>query len=156
MNELKQKKLINDWVLGGGIASKFYCNPPATKDIDFFISTDDMSLSAMNPIQEYLIENGGTRYGHMINMHGIIVDLIITDAPMILEGMKYAVNGKVEGVMMRVLPADYLAAIATKVNRLKDIERVIALFKAGVLSSYYWELLRRFEIAAPKIIRELL
>jgi len=154
MNEMQKIGLLKSWALGGGIAAKYYCNPPVTKDIDFFITLDDMSIMAMQPIADYLIDRGGKYHKHMISFNGTIVDIIPSDDPLIVEAIKLAITGNIEGIKMRVIPADYLAAIATKVGRPKDIERVGMLYRAWLLTSNFFALLSIHRINSYKIESE--
>lgn len=155
MNELQKKKIIKAWALGGGIAAKYYVNPPVTKDIDFFVLMDDRSIMFMKPIHDYFVARGGKYFKHMMHYKGIVVDIIATDDALIVEGIKRAVIGDVEGIEMKVLPADYLAAIALKVGRPKDLNRIKLMLDAGILSDKFYSLCSKFNIPMHKLALRL-
>jgi hypothetical protein len=151
LNSMKKKKYIKEWALGGGVAAKYYVNPPITKDIDFFVTIDDKSIMFMQPIYAYMIEQGAEFKGHLFKYKGITLDII----PVMNELVKEAVNKSEEvvfdNVKLNIISADYLAAIALQVGRNKDIDRVKRLFNARLITVQFMNLIEKYKLQINKL-----
>jgi hypothetical protein len=145
-NDMKKKKIIVDYALGGGIAAKYYVNPPATKDIDFFVIVNDLSISFMGPIYAYMLQHGAKFVGHLFKYNNTIIDIIPAMNELIVEAVKKADIANINNVSVRIVNPDYLAAIALQVERPKDIDRVKRLIFSGKLSDQFFILLNIYRI----------
>lgn len=132
VNELKDKGLINDYAIGGGIAALFYIEPFLTYDLDVFIisveRTDEKNLIVLSPIFDYLKSKGYSWKGEHIIIEGVPVQFIPAD-----ELEKEAVeNAKVieyEGIKAKVITPEYLTVILLRAGRKKDIEKIEKLLE---------------------------
>lgn len=132
INELKDKGLINDYAIGGGIAALFYIEPFLTYDLDVFIISveraDEKNLILLSPIFDYLKSKGYFWKGEHIIMEGVPVQFIPAD-----ELEKEAVeNAKVmeyEGIKAKVITPEYLIVILLRAGRKKDIEKIEKLLE---------------------------
>jgi hypothetical protein len=83
INELKEKGLIGDYVIGGGIATIFYVEPFLTYDLDVFIipskKEKKKNLILLSPIFNYLEDKGYHWRGEHIIIEGIPVQFIPAD-----------------------------------------------------------------------------
>lgn len=83
VNGLKNKGLINDYAIGGGIAALFYIEPFLTYDLDVFIisveRTDEKNLIVLSPIFDYLKSKGYSWKGEHIIIEGVPVQFIPAD-----------------------------------------------------------------------------
>lgn len=127
INELKEKGLINDYAIGGGIAALFYIEPFLTYDLDVFIipveKERQKGLITLSAVFDYLKSTGYSWKGEHIIIGEMPVQFIPVD-----ELEKEAVeNGKVieyEGIKTKVIPLEYLIAILLRAGRKKDIEKI--------------------------------
>lgn len=132
INELKDKGLINDYAIGGGIAALFYIEPFLTYDLDVFIISveraDEKNLILLSPIFDYLKSKGYSWKGEHIIMEGVPVQFIPAD-----ELEKEAVeNAKVmeyEGIKAKIITPEYLIVILLRAGRKKDIEKIEKLLE---------------------------
>lgn len=132
VNGLKDKGLINDYAIGGGIAALFYIEPFLTYDLDVFIisveRTDEKNLIVLSPIFDYLKSKGYSWKGEHIIIEGVPVKFIPAD-----ELEKEAVeNAKVieyEGIKAKVITPEYLTVILLRAGRKKDIEKIEKLLE---------------------------
>lgn len=132
LNRLKEKALIVDYAIGGGIATIFYTEPLFTYDLDVFIVlklASTAKIISLDSIYDYLKSQGYSWKGEHVLVEGLPVQFI----PALSGIEKEAVEGAREvaygGVKIKVLPAEYLIAIALKVGRRKDFDKVARLFE---------------------------
>ena len=151
LDDLADTNVINNWALCGGIAEQYYTNPPATKDIDFFVTSDDKTIMAGVRIANAFIANGAEYHKHMLNYKGIIVDIIIKDDDLHKKAVEKADIAIISGVELYVLTPDYLAAIAVQTGRDKDIARADELFKAGLLTTIFNKICLSTDISAKNL-----
>ena len=57
IKELKQKRIIQDFSIGGGIAVLYYVEPLLTYDLDIFFIPREESIDVLSPIYDYLKKN---------------------------------------------------------------------------------------------------
>lgn len=150
-NEMQKKKIIRKWALGGGVAAKYYVNPPVTKDIDFFVIVDDMSLSFMGPIYAYMLEQGAVFDGHLFKFKGVIIDIIPAMNELVTEAVNEANTVVMEGAHVNIIDPNYLAAIALSVGRKKDIDRVNRLLDAGKLTQCFKQLVLKYDLPLERM-----
>lgn len=153
MNDMKKKKIIKKWALCGGVAAKYYVNPPITKDIDFFVIIDNSSIMFMSPVYAYMVQHGAKFKGHMLEYKNTLVDIIGSADELIVEGINKAEKVTIDGIKVDILTADYLAAIALSVGRKKDIDRVVRLYNARLLKRKFYELTDRLNISKKPVER---
>ena len=151
LNDMKKLNIIKKWALCGGVAAKYYVNPPITKDIDFFVIIDDTSIMFMSPIYGYMISRGAKFKGHLFTYKGVTVDIIAAKDGLIMEGINKAVKCSIDNASVNILRANYLAAIALEVGRDKDIDRVIRLIDANLLDSGFYGLLDKYKITTKRL-----
>lgn len=127
INELKNKNLIDDYAIGGGIAALFYIEPFLTYDLDIFITLPPKEkgkkLIVLSPIFEYLNQKGYSWKKEHIIVEGIPVQLIPADE-LEEEAMNNAKTIAYEGIETKVVTPEYLIAILSRAGRKKDLEKV--------------------------------
>jgi predicted nucleotidyltransferase len=131
INELKEKGLIKDYAIGGGIATLFYIEPFLTYDLDIFILTETTSTQAiidLSPIFEYLKKKGYSWKGEHILIEGVPVQFIYADE-LEKEAVEKARIVEYEGVKTKVIAPEYLIAILLRAGRKKDREKVEKLLQ---------------------------
>lgn len=127
INELKKKKLIEDYAIGGAIGVLKWVEPFFTRDLDIFIippkETDEKKLINLSPIYEYLKEKGFYWKEQWIIIEGIPVDFIPADA-LEKEAVENAKETEYEGVKTKVITPEYLIALFLKAGRDKDVRKI--------------------------------
>lgn len=127
INELKKKRLISDYAIGGGIAAIFYIEPFLTYDLDVFIIPSEKekreNLILLTPIFDYLKNKGYHWKGEHIMIRGIPVQFIPADK-LEEEAVRNAKEIEYEGVKTKIIKPEYLISLLLRAGRKKDIEKI--------------------------------
>lgn len=151
INELVAEKVIDTYAVGGAIAAHFYIEAFATFDIDIFfpVAAQSSSLFNLGPLYEHLRQKGYLPKGEMIRIKGWDVQFLPTFDDLTDEAVQNAVYFNVDGEPVRVMPAEYLVAIALKTGRSKDLARVKMFMDEGKANEELVDtLVRRFDLEA--------
>ena len=76
VKELKNKKVILDYAIGGGIAVLYYVEPLLTYDLDILFVPIEESIDVLAPIYKYLKEKGYKTQREHIIIEGIPTQFI--------------------------------------------------------------------------------
>ncbi len=132
INELKKKGLIEDYAIGGGIATIFYVEPFLTYDLDVFIipskKEKKKNLILLSPIFDYLENKGYFWSGEHIIIEGIPVQFIPADK-LEEEAVREAKQVRYEGIKTKVMTPEYLTSILLRAGRKKDMEKIEKLLQ---------------------------
>lgn len=131
LNELKEKGLLGDYAIGGGIATIFYTEPVFTYDLDVFVIVKPKpqgKIISLAPIYDYLKSKGYVWEGEHIVIEDMPVQFIPAGTDLEKEAVENAKDITYSGARTKVVPAEYLIAIALRVGRRKDFEKVGRLF----------------------------
>lgn len=151
INELKKRKLVKDYAIGGGIATIFYVEPILTYDLDVFIipseKRKEKNLILLSPISDYLKSKGYYWKGEHIIIEGIPVQFIPADK-LEEEAVKHAKETEYEDVKTKVISPEYLTSILLRAGRKKDIEKVEKLLEqAKVDTKKLKDILHRYGLS---------
>ncbi len=148
LNELKEQGLIQDYAIGGAIATLRWTAPFFTQDLDVFIVLSGERRGAgivvLSPIYEYLARKGSEWHGRWLVVGGIPVDIFPAD-PLEEEAVREAAEAEFEGVPTRVMTPEYLIPLFLRAGRDKDIVKARMLLEQadvdqkkleGVLTRY--------------------
>ncbi|MEW6041279.1 MAG: nucleotidyltransferase [Elusimicrobiota bacterium] len=130
INELKEKRLIKDYAIGGGIAAIYYIEPFLTYDLDIFIliTKEDKELILLTPIYNFLESKGYHWKGEHIVIGEMPVQLIPADE-LEEEAIDNARKIKFEGIETKVIKPEYLIPILLRAGREKDKEKITKLLE---------------------------
>ncbi len=131
LEELKKKKIIEDYAIGGGIATVFYTEPFVTDDLDIFVIAkrdESKKMIDLTPIFKYFTNKGYAWKGEHIEVEGFPVHIFSVNE-LEEEAVKNAKVTKYEGVNTKVLTPEYLVAILLRAGRSKDKEKILKLFE---------------------------
>jgi len=127
INDLKKKKLIKDYAIGGGIAAMFYIEPILTYDLDVFVITPKGGKSGkvinLTSLYDFLEKKKCTWRGEHIIVKGVPVQFIPVDE-LEEEAVRSAKVMRYKGVHTKVITPEYLVAIFLRAGRKKDLEKV--------------------------------
>jgi hypothetical protein len=128
INSLQAKGLIAEYAIGGAVGATFYLEPAATVDLDIFITfANEMagSLISLAPIYEHLKARGGRVQDEYIVVDQWPIQFLVASDSLEREAISNSVETVVEDVPTRVMSAEHLVAIALRVGRLKDHNRIL-------------------------------
>ncbi len=132
LNKLKEKGLVDDYAIGGGIATIFYTEPVFTYDLDVFVLIKPEisgKIISLAPIYDYLKSKGCSWKGEHVVIEGMPVQFIPVGGDVEEDAVKNAKYTIYSGIKTKVLPAEYLIAMALKVGRRKDFDKIGRLFE---------------------------
>lgn len=150
INELKEKGLIDDYAIGGGMATLFYIEPFLTYGLDLFILIQEErkqgNLILLSFLFEYLEKRGYLWKGEHIIIEGIPVQFIPADE-LEEEAVRNARQIEYEGIKTKVVLSEYLMAILLRVERKKDIEKIERLLEQAQIDKEKLEsILQRYHL----------
>jgi len=150
LNEMKKRKLIEDYAIGGGIAAIFYAETILTYDLDiFFISSSaqEGKLITLSPIYDYFKDKGCRIDKEHIIIEGMPVQFIPVYNELVKEAVENAREIKYKGTKTKVLRAEYLISIMLQTFRPKDKERIIRLLDESKIDENYLKgILKKFKL----------
>jgi hypothetical protein len=123
INKMRDDGIVENYAVGGAVASVFYLEPFTTADIDIFItlkSSRDKKLLSLQPIYDYLRKMGAKLDGAHVIYAGWPLQFLPANSPLVEEALDQAKEIDAEGVSIRVFRLAHLAAIALEVGRKKD------------------------------------
>lgn len=128
INELKKKKLIKDYAIGGAIGVLRWVEPFFTRDLDVFIipapESKDRNIIQFSSIYDYLKEKGYNKWiGQWIVIEGIPVEFIPAEG-LGEEAVENAKEIEFEGIKTKIMIPEYLIALLITAGRDKDIIKV--------------------------------
>ena len=138
INQMQADDVIGKYAIGDAVGATFYLEPSATLDIDIFVSIQKSPGSALitiAPIYDYLTARGYKTEGEYLVIEGWPVQFLPPGDALTEEALAQAVETEVEGVRMRVMTAEHLAAMALKTGRPKDFTRILQFIESGVLDA---------------------
>jgi len=149
LNEMQRDGIVGKYAIGGAIAAFYYLEPAATFDVDIFISLEPSAdeLISLAPIYEYLRGRGYQEKGETVAIEDWDVQFIPAYNPLVKEALGAATATDLDGIATRILPAEYLMAIALQTGRSKDFARLVQFLEAGVADrARFNEILQRHDL----------
>ena len=135
LNAMRDAGVISEYALFGAIAQMRYTEPVATLDADVLVAVSSpQTMELLKPIYEFCAARGHRPEGEAIRVAAWPVQFIPVFSPLTQEALEEAEAADFEGVPLRVVRADYLAAIALSVGRAKDFARILSLLESGSVS----------------------
>jgi hypothetical protein len=129
IRELKEKKMIRDFAIGGGVAVLYYTEPILTYDLDIFFIPAEERLDVLSPIYEYLKKKGYQPQGEHVIIEGVPVQFIPVYNELVQAAVQNSIRANYGRIKTQVVSLEYLVAIMLQVNRAKDRERIIKIFE---------------------------
>ena len=149
INEMRKKKVIGTYAIGGAVAMIFYVEPVLTYDLDVFVFLPQTPgrLITISPIYEYLKEKGYKPHKEHIVIEGVPVQFIPAYNKLVEEAVNEARETKYNRVKIRVLQPEHLLAIMLETDRPKDRTRITQLFEQAKINvDYLSEILERHRL----------
>ena len=137
INELKKRKLLKDYAVGGAIGALKWVEPFFTHDLDIFIipiRETEEGLINLSPIYEYLKKKGCYWKKQWIIVKEVPVDFIPTDT-LGKEAVENAKKTKYDGIKTKVITPEYLIPLFLKAGRDKDIRKIEMLLEQAKINA---------------------
>ena len=130
INKMYQDGTLKDYAIGGAVATIYYTEPFATKDIDiFFIPPEKEKILLLTPFYDFLLKKGYKTYKEYIMVGDTPIQFIPTATDLEKEAVKNAVVVKYKNIEIKILKPEYLIAIFVSVFRPKDRDKIIRLLE---------------------------
>ena len=127
---MHQEGILKDYAIGGAVATIYYTEPFATKDIDiFFIPPERDRIVLLTPFHDFLLKKGYKAYKEYIMVGDTPIQFIPAATDLEKEAVKNAVSIKYKEIEIKILKPEYLIAIFASVFRAKDREKIIKLLE---------------------------
>ena len=136
LNRMQADGVIQNFAIGGGIATIRYLEAYLTDDIDVFISpviVGANGLVSFGRIYEYLQELGYLPEREYIKIEDWLVQFVPASESVQEEAVTQADRVAFAGVYTLIFSAEHLAAELLRSGRPKDHARVISLLESGQL-----------------------
>ncbi|MDX1951201.1 MAG: hypothetical protein SFY81_03405 [Verrucomicrobiota bacterium] len=127
IEKMRADGIIGNYAIGGAVGATVYLEPLATFDIDIFISFKKVQpglLVSLSPIYEYLQAKGYQSVEEHIMIEGWKVQFLPTHDALLDEALSAAVRVSIYDAETWVMTAEHLMAIALKLGRPKDYNRI--------------------------------
>ncbi len=147
INDLKDKGLIKDYVIGGAVAAIYYVEPFFTYDLDIIYDIEENGLAVLSPIYDYL-----RKKGYKIDKEHIIIDetpvqFVPIYNDLIQEAFENAKSITIEKNKTKIIKVEYLAAIFLQVYRPKDREKLLKILEqADIDKKLLAEILKKYKL----------
>lgn len=149
-NGLVAAGLIEDWALGGALATIYYVEPFTTYDADIFFIPSDKGLTAGLPaIYAHLQAQGWQIEREHLMVRGFPVPFLAASG-LTEEAVREAERITFEGVPAKVFRAEHIVAIAAGLGWQKDKARIEQLLQQADLDKTKLEnILQRHKLKLP-------
>lgn len=145
LNALKDEGVVEDYALGGAVATLFYAEAVRTYDVDVFVlvpgQADD--LVTMSEVYAWAKRRGYSLRDQHILIHGTPVQFLGMTAGLEADAIRKAREFDYEGVTVRVMPPVHLAALYVLAGGAARRTRAAMLLDAGVATEGEIETLLR-------------
>jgi len=146
INKMYQERILKDYAIGGAVATIYYTEPFATKDIDiFFIPAEKEGIILLTPFYDFLRKKGYKTYKEYIVIGGTPIQFIPAATELEKEAVENAISIKYKNVGVKIMRPEYLIAIFLWVYRPKDREKLIKLLdQTKVDKTFLSDILKRY------------
>jgi len=127
LNDMRTAGVIENYALFGAMAQMRYTEAVATLDADVLVSVASPErMDVLAGIYEFCSRRGLPAEGEAIRVGAWPVQFVPVFSPLTRDD-----TADFEGIPLRVVRADHLAAIALSVGRAKDYARILALLESS-------------------------
>jgi len=153
-NELKKKKVFQDYAIGGAVAVNYYAEPRNTIDLDLYFLVDDRGY---HQLWQTLMDIGYKAQGQRIVVEGVPVDMFpVSVHPIFEEALRNAKQVRVSGVPIKVFTPEYLIVTKLMSFRPRDRADIYDLFEFGkVDKNVLNDIMRRYTNEETPLRRRL-
>jgi len=151
INGMVEAGVIRQYAVAGAVAALNYIEPTVTEDLDVLIALEDFGsptsgIVTLGPLLSYLANLGYSEF----KKEGIVIDgwpvqFLPVANSLDAESLEQAIEVEVQTdggggpLRVKIMSAEHLVAIALKVGRAKDRERILRFVDAKALD---WDRLK--------------
>jgi len=151
INGMKGDGVVEDYAIAGAMALVFWIEPIPTFDLDFlvFLPGDEATIVSLEPIYRWTAERGYRTQAEHVMIEGVPLRFLPAHNALADEAIERAATLEYEGVPVRVVRPEYLAALYLEpgARTLKRRERAAALRESPTIDLAVLEgLLKRFDL----------
>lgn len=148
LNHLKRKGAVTDYAIFGAFAVLRYTEPFATQDLDVLVAVRSAPIINLAPIYDEFKKMGYKWKGQHLIVEGFPIELMVADE-LELEALSKARGVRVNNIRTKVLTPEYLAALAIRAGRPKDLLKLeLLLRQASIRADVLDDILTRYELKA--------
>lgn len=128
MENLVAEGVLESYAIGGAVAATYFLEPISTQDIDVFVrlrNEPGKSILDPSPIFGFLAKRGYGKEGEYALIEGWPVQFLAPPGALGDEALDQAKTVEADGVSIRIIGAEHLAAIALATSRAKDKTRLL-------------------------------
>lgn len=133
LNKLKEKGLIKDYAIAGGIATIYYTEAYLTDDVDIFIELPPQlhasRIISLAPVYNYIKSEGYSWKKQYIVIDKQLLEFIPVGTEIQKDALINAKGITYQGIKTRILTSEYIIAIALKVARPQDFQKIQMLLR---------------------------
>ena len=136
LNQMRDEGVVEQYALGGATAILFYAEPTRTYDVDVFVliaGRHDDALVSLSPVYEWASANGFDVDAEHLLVHGVPVQILPAWSSLVVEAIGSARIHDYDGVMVRVVDPESLAALALQAGGARRRERAWQLVESGAV-----------------------
>ena len=137
LNDMKNDGVVEDYAVAGAMALVFWTEPIPTFDLDVlvFLPGEETLITSLAPIYEWAARRGFSIQAEHVMIEGVPVQFLPAHNPLADEAIERAATLEYEGVAVRVVRPEYLAALYLEpgARSLKRRERAAALRESGAM-----------------------
>jgi hypothetical protein len=152
LEELVAQGLVDQYAVGGAVAATYFLEPISTQDVDVFIrlaAKPERALLDPTPVFAFLTQSGYEMEGEYVMIEGWPVQFLAPPGDLGEEALERAQTVDAGGTAVRILSAEYLAAIALSTGRAKDKARLLMFLESpGFDRAAFEEILQRHQLGA--------
>ena len=147
LNELKTDGVVEEYAVAGAMAMLFWAEPIPTYDLDVlvFLPGDETTLVSLAPLYEWAAKQGYVAKAEHVVIEGVPVQFLPAHNRLAEEAIERAATIDYEGVPVRVVRPEYLAALYLEpgARTMKRRERAAALMESTAIDRDAFEALRK-------------
>ncbi len=153
LNRMRDDGIVAQYAVGGATAVLFYAEPTRTYDLDVFVAFEASgggdALAPLSRVYGWARERGFSPRAEHLMIEGVPVQFLPAYNALARAALAAARLHDYEGVAVRVVDPDHLAALALQAGGARRRERAWQLLEAGAVDR---ERLRRILAAhAPAV-----
>lgn len=128
LNELKEKEIIQDYAIGGGLAIIHHNVEYASQDLDVFaIIISEDSFRILQPVYKYFRDRGHKAKKEHIYIGDIPIQIFPNVSPLHNNAVEEADKVEVGGIPTKVIGVEHLIALSLISFRPTDKWRIVQL-----------------------------
>jgi hypothetical protein len=134
LNTLKDTGVVRDYAIGGATAVLFYAEPARTYDVDVFVLLETPQLSplvSLRSLYDWARTRGFKVDAEHVLVHGVPVQFLPAHNALAEDAVATARTLDYDGVPVRVVDPEHLAALAFQADGAKRRERAWQLLETG-------------------------